>query len=153
MNLTPSPPEINSLRPNPILQDAGIDVLGDASTDSAEKNLWKITKSEHLIQNHLAMREDDYQRLVSRHHKQDEKIEKLTYDLGTAQSTGRCTTLLGLFSGTIAALIPALSIFIPQIKNVASVETLGMTGGIIAGVLLPLAVWQSGRKRKSNPSD
>ena len=146
---TPSAPIAKGLRKALIQQEGG--VTADPELANDEVKTWNFTKTERAIQNHLSMRNDDFQALVARHREQDDKIEKLTYDLGIAQSSGTLTTCLGAFSGVIAALIPVISIFVPLIKTVISVETLGITGGVIAGALLPMAVWLSSRRRKYKP--
>ena len=128
-------------------------VTADPELAANEAQTWKnVTKTERAIQNHLHMRDVDYQSLVSKHQEQDEKIEKLSYDLGITQSAGTWATCLGAFSGLISALIPVISIFIPLIKTVVSIETLSITGGVIAGALLPVAVWLSDRRRKYKPN-
>jgi hypothetical protein len=122
--------------------------IANAELANAEAKAWAFTKSELAIQNHLSMRDSDYRGLVARHHEQDDKIEKLTYDLGITQSSGTWATLIGVFSGLISALIPVISLFVPWLKTIVSVETFGITGGVIAGALLPMAVWLSNRRRK-----
>lgn len=146
---TPGPQkESPRLRSTPLQQDVVKNSPAGDTISSDEAIGWdNATKAEIALHSIYAMRERDYQQIKATHQAQDKRIIQLTEELSNALTTKTWVTVISVFVGISAAIVPIASILIPAIKEVISVETVTMVGGIMAGALVPIAIWVS-RKAK-----